>query len=324
MLVDFTVAIRTYNGEKHISEILEKLRSQINTDNISWEIVIVDNNSTDNTAKIIQEYQANWHQSYPLKYYLETKQGASFARKRSIQEARGTLIGFLDDDNLPESNWVAAAYAFGKSHPQAGAYGGQIKPNFEAKPPENFRDIEVFLAIIDRGQTAFCYNQHKQGVLPPGAGLVIRKEAWLESVPDRLLLAGPQGKSLSAKGEDMEILSHIQNAGWEIWYSPELCIYHQIPSWRMERNYLISLVGKSGLTRHHIRMIRLKPWQRPFAFFLYLANDSRQVILHWIKYFTVLNKDTVAACQMALLFSILISPFYTLRIHLSRKLSASN
>ncbi|HBB34075.1 MAG TPA: glycosyl transferase [Cyanobacteria bacterium UBA8803] len=321
MTVDFTVAIRTYNGEKHIPKILERLRSQINTDQISWEVVIVDNNSTDNTAKIIQEHQANWPTSYPLKYYLEPKQGASFTRKRSIQEAQGYLIGFLDDDNLPESNWVAAAYAFGKSHPKAGAYSGQILPQFETKPPKNFKDIEVFLAIIDRGKTAFCYNQHKQGVLPPGAGLVIRKQAWLESVPDQLLLVGPQGKSLAAKGEDMEILSYIQNAGWEIWYSPEICIYHKIPSWRMEREYLLGLVGKSGLTRHHIRMIRLKPWQRPLAFFLYFANDCRQVILYFIKYFNVLNQDTVAACQMILFVSILISPFYIWKIHWSKKLS---
>ena len=318
-MVDFTVAIRTYNGEKYLPELLERLRSQIDTEHISWEIVIVDNNSKDHTAQIIQEYQSNWHKPYPIKYYFEPKQGAAFARKRTVQEAQGELIGFLDDDNLPAPNWVAAAYAFAQSHPQAGAYGGQNHGEFEVKPPENFKKIAVYLAIIERGKKAFCYNHHQQKVLPPGAGLVIRKPAWLQCIPDNLLLAGPQGKSISAKGEDLEILSYIQKAGWEIWYAPEMHIYHKIPAWRIERDYLISLVGKSGLTRHHIRMIRLKSWQRPLAFFAYLINDFCQVISHLIKYYHVLETDTIAACEMALFLSILISPFHTLRIHLSKQ-----
>lgn len=321
MKVDFTVAIRTYNGEKELPELLERLRSQVNTDRISWEIVIVDNNSKDNTAKIIKEYQSNWPEAYPLKYYFEPQQGAALARKRCLEEAKGCLVGFLDDDNLPDSNWVAAGYTFGQAHPQAGAYGSQIHGEFEIEPPKDFAKIAVFLAIIERGEQPFCYSDNKNKVLPPGAGLVIRKQAWLESVPDRLLLSGPQGKSLSAKGEDMEILSYIEQAGWEIWYAPSTQIYHKIPAWRMERDYLISLVGKSGLTRHHIRMLRLKPWQRPLAFFAYLANDIRQVLLYFIKYCKILKNDTVAACEMALLLSILISPIHTLRIHLSRTLT---
>ena len=103
-MVDLTVAIRTYNGEKRLPAVLDKLRSQVDTESFSWEIAIVDNNSTDNTAKIIQQYQSNWLPSSPINYYLETKQGASFARQRVIQESRGTLIGFLDDDNVPTTN----------------------------------------------------------------------------------------------------------------------------------------------------------------------------------------------------------------------------
>ncbi|MFM7408777.1 MAG: glycosyltransferase [Cuspidothrix sp.] len=99
-MVDLTVAIRTYNGEKYLRELLDKLRSQINTDNIIWEIVVVDNNSTDNTAKIIQEYQLKDSKHCPINYYFESRQGASFARAKAMQEAKAPLVGFLDDDNL--------------------------------------------------------------------------------------------------------------------------------------------------------------------------------------------------------------------------------
>ncbi len=309
-MTDFTVAIRTYNGAKTIPQVLDKLRSQIDTENIDWEIIVVDNNSTDDTAQIIKEYQSTWDKIYPLKYYFEAKPGAAIARRRAMEEAQGELVGFLDDDNLPAEDWVVKAYEFSKSRPQVGAYGGQIHGEFEVEPPKDFKKIAVYLAIIERGNKAFCYNNHKRKVLPPGAGIVIAKKAWLDSVPKDLFLLGPSGKSLSTKGEDLEILSYIQNAGWEIWYSPQMHIYHQIPSWRLERDYLVSLARGSGLSRHHIRMIRLKPYQRPIAFFVYLINDFRKMTHYWIKNYSLLKTDTVVACEMAILTSIFMSPFY--------------
>jgi glycosyltransferase involved in cell wall biosynthesis len=323
-MLDFTVAIRTYNGEKRLPKLLDKLKQQIETDEINWEVIVVDNNSTDHTARVITEYQSQWQRKYPLKYYLEPQQGAAIARKRAIQEAEGALIGFLDDDNSPANDWVIQAYRFSKAYPKAGAYGGQIHAEFESNPPENFKDIAVYLAIIERGDQAFCFDRHKQKVLPPGAGIVISSQAWKETVPDRLFLLGPSGSSLSTKGEDMEFLSYIQNAGWEIWYNPDMHIYHTIPSWRMERDYLLSLAWGSGLTRHHIRTIRLKLWQRPFFFPLYLISDLKKVIVHFIKYHKELKTNIVLAFQMNLLLSILISPLHIGRIQLSRFLSPPN
>jgi glycosyltransferase involved in cell wall biosynthesis len=99
-MVDFTVAICTYNGEKRLPDVLERLRSQVDTDSITWEILVIDNNSTDKTAKVVGDYQVRWSQPYPLKYCFEAKQGLAFARRCAIREATSDLIGFLDDDNL--------------------------------------------------------------------------------------------------------------------------------------------------------------------------------------------------------------------------------
>ncbi|HEY9302257.1 MAG TPA: glycosyltransferase, partial [Phormidium sp.] len=133
---DFTVAIPTYNGEHRLPEVLEKLRecggyvarSQLSSENFSWEILVVDNNSTDNTKKVVEDYQKTWLQNYPLRYCQEKQQGAGFARQRAIKEAKSDLIGFLDDDNLPAENWVFAAYDFSQKHPKVGAFGSQIHP----------------------------------------------------------------------------------------------------------------------------------------------------------------------------------------------------
>ena len=300
MKLHFSVAIRTYNAEKRLPGLLEKLRSQINTDNISWEIVIVDNNSTDNTAKIIQEYQSNWLESYPIQYYFEPRQGASYARQRAIKAAKSPLVGFLDDDNLPSPDWVANAYAFGQSHPQAGAYNGLIHAIYEVPPPENFHRIASCLAIIEWRETEpFCFDsKDKGGLLPPGAGIVIRKQAWVENVPNNLELTGPVSGALTAKGEDIEAFLYLRNGGWEIWFNPEMHIYHQIPKNRLEKEYLIRLLRGVGLSRHRTRMLGYKSWQRPLVIILYMANDLQKVIHHRIKYGKELKSDIVAASEM--------------------------
>lgn len=319
MVVDLTVAIPTYNGERRLPQVLERLRTccqdaalePTHRQSFSWEVIVVDNNSTDNTAKVVQGYQANWPQQVPLHYYFEPKQGAAFARRRAFTEAKGELVGFLDDDNIPAQNWVAAAYAFALDNPKAGAYGSRIRGDFEVTPPENFKRLTPFLAITERGSEPLRYEP-KQRVLPPSAGLVVRKQAWLESVPNELVLTGRTPGSMLT-GEDLEMLAHIQANGWEIWYNPAMQIDHKIPRWRLEREYLIPFFRGIGLSRHVTRMLSVKPWQRPFAMLAYMANDLRKIVFHLLKYGFSVQSDLSAACEMQLFVSSLVSPFYLWR-----------
>ncbi|WP_427160623.1 hormogonium polysaccharide biosynthesis glycosyltransferase HpsE [Aliinostoc sp. HNIBRCY26] len=306
--LDFTVAIPTYNGEHRLPELLERLRNQINTENLSWEIIVVDNNSTDNTSKVVQAYQENWHCSYPLKYIFEDKQGAAYARKRAVIEARGQLIGFLDDDNYPIPTWVSAAYAFAQQHPQAGAYGSQIHPDWEVEPPENFERIAPFLAITERGNLPLRYEADKK-LLPPSAGLVVRRQVWLDSVPEQPILTGRVvGNMLT--GEDLEMLCYIQKSGWEIWYNPEMEIYHKIPGVRLTEEYLIPFFRGVGLSRHVTRMLNVNSTNKPIIFLAYMLNDLRKIIFHLIKYGYNLSKNLVINCERQLILSSMISPFY--------------
>ncbi len=310
MVIDLTIAIPTYNGEKRLPEVLDRLLicCQEIKQQFSWEILVIDNNSTDNTAKVVQAYQANWPKQYPLKYYIELQQGAAFARHRAFVEASGTLISFLDDDNIPAADWVKAAYEFAQEHPKAGAYGSQIQGVFEVKPPENFQRIAPFLAITQRGSEPLRYEPQKK-VLPPSAGLIVRKQAWLESVPSKLILTGRTTKSM-VTSEDLEMLSYIQAKGWEIWYNPAMQIEHKIPRWRLEREYLIPFFRGIGLSRYVTRMLSVKPWQRPIATIAYMTNDLRKIALHLLKYNFRVQSDLITACEMELFVSSLVSPFY--------------
>lgn len=309
-MVNITVAIPTYNGAKRLPNVLEKLRSQINTEQINWEILIIDNNSKDETAKVIQNYQLNWPNHIPLKYSFESEQGAAFARLLAVREANGELIGFLDDDNLPAEDWVIQAYNFAKNHPKAGAFSGQIHGEFEVQPPENFERIQAFLAIREHGSTPHLFDPDNLR-LPPAASLIVRKKAWCESVPSRPKLSGKL-PGLMVQGDDYEPLLYIHKAGWEIWYHPDLHTYHQIPHWRLEKDYLLSISRGCGLATCQLRIINAEPWQKPILIARTFLGNARRILLHYIKYQGKLKTDLIAACEMEFFWGSLMSPFLTL------------
>ncbi|WP_413164362.1 hormogonium polysaccharide biosynthesis glycosyltransferase HpsE [Capilliphycus salinus ALCB114379] len=311
-MIDFTVVICTYNGENRLPQVLDLLLIQDQTENLAWEILVVDNNSTDKTKEVVEQYQSKSPQTYPkIRYCFEKKQGIAFARRLAINEAQSPLIGFLDDDNLPEKDWVYSAYSFAQLHPQAGAFGSQLKALYEVNPPENFHRIACFLAVVNRGEKAFRYDLLERWLFPPGAGLVIRKQAWLDCVPEQPFFTGVAAQSLQNKGEDIEILSYLRKKGWEIWHNPQMKVNHLIPSSRLEKPYLLKLLRGIGLSRYYTRMLQISAWKKPIFTVLFVVNDLRKLIFHYVKNHKVLNTDVVTRCELELYWSSLISPFYS-------------
>jgi len=306
--LDFTVVICTYNGAQRLPAVLACLQQQVTPAQLRWEILIIDNNSSDHTASLVHSYQHTWQGPGSIRYGFEPQQGASFARQRAVRLAHSELIGFLDDDNLPDPHWVAAAYAFGQQHPQAGAYGSQIYGQFEAPPPQNFSRIRSFFALTQRGPTPHRYER-RQRVLPPGAGLVVRKQAWLETVPTQCILSGPTPTQRLA-GEDLEAVSYIQLSRWEIWYNPAMTLRHAIPAERLQRHYLMPFFRSIGLSRYVTRMLSVSPWQRPLILPCYLLSDTVKILGHLLRYRRRIDEDLVAACELQLFLWSLISPFY--------------
>ncbi len=310
-MIDFTVVICTYNGALRLPLVLQELMTQVTPQEFCWEILVIDNNSTDETALIVKQYQSQTQNSLtPILYSFEPQQGITFARRRGIKLARGEFIGFLDDDNIPDTHWVAAAYTFGKNNPKAGAFGSHIQGKYEINPPKNFERIASFLAIIDRGQQPFRYDLLHRWLMPPGAGLVVRKIAWLQSVPPQPLFTGIQAESLANKGEDIEFLSYMRRQKWEIWHSPLMKVYHQIPKERLQKPYLIKLLRGVGLSRYPTRMLQRRPWQKPIFTVIHFLYDLYKLIRHYFRHKNNLQNDLVIQCELEFCFYSLISPFY--------------
>jgi glycosyltransferase involved in cell wall biosynthesis len=313
--MDFTIAIPTYNGAKRLPLLLSALDQQKPVPGIQWEVLVVDNNSQDDTARIVQAWQEK-QLSYGIRYCHETQQGAAFARQRAIREATGTWVGFLDDDLTPDENWLGAAIRFRDFRPRLGAFSGKIRGVYEIKPPPDFDKIKAFLAIRDHGNKPRPFApEHLQ--LPPAASLVVRRSAWLESVPAEQKLTGPIQQRFSHKrsnlliqGEDYESLLYLHRANWEIWYTPDLVASHHIPATRFDRDYLLTLSKACGLPTFQLLLVLSKsPVETILMFFRTLLGNIRRLVLHWLKYGKRIDREVVPGCLWAFYYGSFLSPF---------------
>jgi len=242
--IDATVAICTYNGAARLDAVIQSLAAQ-RTENRLWEILVVDNASTDHTIEVCKALVRSC--PVPLRTVYEERPGLSYARWRAGTEARGGIVCFLDDDNPAGPDFAENAIQFFENHPYAGVIGGKVEPVWEAPPTELALEVCHFaLAICDHGDEAFRY----EGILggPVGAGLCIRREALLEAYRDNGWAAGspgPIGKR-RISGSDTALNGVVRKLGWELWYVPSLQINHVIPATRMTFAYLARLYESIG------------------------------------------------------------------------------
>jgi hypothetical protein len=157
----------------------------------------------------------------------------------------------VDDDNWLAPDWVETAARVMEAHPAVGALGGLSQAVFEAPPAAWLEPFKALLAIGPAGVAGGDITQ-APGLLW-GAGLVVRKEAWLrlERVGFVPALVGRAGAALST-GEDTELCLALRLAGWRLWYEPGLRLQHYMPAGRLSWAYLRRLHRTNGAaTVHH-------------------------------------------------------------------------
>ena len=127
-----TIAICTYNNAECLGKVLESI-TKIRSEDISYEILIVDNNSTDRTKDVYEYYRDKYGDK--LRYVFEEKQGLSFARNRALDEAKGEIVSYLDDDVIVDPGWLAAVNSAFINY-NASLVGGKSYLIFPNDPPE--------------------------------------------------------------------------------------------------------------------------------------------------------------------------------------------
>jgi len=311
-----TIAICTYNGESRLPKVFEYLSKQENVQPADWEILVIDNASKDGTSEVVLRYQESLQNLCEIRYVVEEMKGLAFARSRAVKESNGDLVAFVDDDNLLLSNWVEKALGFAELHPKVAAFGGRIHGKFESKAPPYLKKIGIFLAIIERGDVAHRYPPEKR-MLPPGAGLVVRKQVWSKYVPDKLSLAGRVGESMLS-GEDLEALVYMQKAGWEIWYNPEMELFHDIPQHRLDEKYLLKLAWGTGLSRHYIRSARYSRVQAVCLTPLHILYDAIKLANYYFEGLFKSEKAFIEEFELMYRLGTFMSTFYFFKTKLSK------
>lgn len=244
MEAGISVIICCHNSVNRLPKVFESLEKQQDLNDIKWEILIVDNSSSDNTFNYVREY-ATTH-DLPIQLMSEPKMGLSYARKTGIDVARYEFICYIDDDNWVSENYISTIYRIMLNNPEIGLCGGQGIPAFDSTPPWWFESFQDAYAVGPQGNNQSGFLMEYPGHLY-GAGMTLRKSAWLHLQHHGFSykLTGRKGKALSS-GEDSELSFALQLAGYRLWYEPVLTFYHFMPEGRLNEKYLRKLFKAFG------------------------------------------------------------------------------
>ena len=222
-----TVAIPTYNRADFLRQTLAGLVTQ-QFPRDHFEILVIDNNSTDQTRAVVAEFAS----ARPApRCLLETRQGLDHARNRAIAEARGEIILFGDDDILVQPDWIAqmAVPLLADSARRIGAVGGEVIPVFPDGLPPWVAEWHWPLAF--RADLGPLDARHS----PMGANLAFPKWVFEQLGVFHTALDRAAGNYFS--GGDSEMIRRVRAAGHEVWFAPAAAVQHQMPATRTTFRY---------------------------------------------------------------------------------------
>jgi glucosyl-dolichyl phosphate glucuronosyltransferase len=227
-----SVVICTYNRSKTLAATLSSLAEMKDLQGLQWELIVVDNNSSDATRDVVEGFAKT--SGLNVRYSFEPDQGLSRARNRGIQDARGDIIAFTDDDVIVERSWLeglrSAFHQF-----DCEAVGGKIIPVWNSGKPHWFpeeRGFNLGPAIVqfDLGDTARRINRSFVG-----ANMAFKKAAFAKHGLFRTDLG--RVKNDFGVAEETEFCQRLFDAGEVVVYTPHAIVYHPVEAKRARKVY---------------------------------------------------------------------------------------
>lgn len=245
---DLSVIVCTYNRCRVLDRMLASYYAQPDIETASQELVLVDNNSSDQTRTVAAIYEDR----QGFRYVREPEQGLSAARNRGVAEARGSILAFLDDDVLVDGSWCRSLQSCFRVT-GATVVGGRARLLFEAETPDWFGPFfRTLLSEVDFGDER---RQIRDGVGLWGVNLAFNGAA-LRSVGGFDPKLGRRGGELMG-GEEMAVIDRmLEMHPGTAYYDPDASVQHLVGASRLEWDYFKRLARANGMTQH-----AREPWQ---------------------------------------------------------------
>lgn len=247
--VELSLVICTYNRAELLARLLDSLAKQ-NAASDRYEILIVDNNSSDDTKKVAHKY---CQVQNDVRYLLEKRQGLSHARNRGVLEARGNYVGFVDDECLLDNDWISKALEIIQVY-QPALFGGPYKAYYEQKP--DWVKPSYWSTYPQMGLSARWLGNDEY--LSGGNFFVSR--SMLNDVGGFSPEFGMRGESI-LYGEETELQQRIRKQYPErhFYYDPSLCVEHLVRDEKLSLRWQVISCFNSGLSFAHVsKMHRLR------------------------------------------------------------------
>jgi len=229
--LDVSVVISTYNRAGVLPHALDSLLHQEPT-GLRYQIVVVDNNSTDSTRAVVESFLARGCAN--LRYVFEPRQGVAYGRNTGILASQAAIIAFTDDDVTVAPDWIATLKRTLDEHPEADCVGGRVLPRWSrALPAWLTREHWAPLALLDYGDTPFYVTASKR------LCLVTANAAFRAAVFSRIGLFATHVQAVKREvaTEDHELLLRLWRSGGQGLYAPALVVTSDIASERFTKGY---------------------------------------------------------------------------------------
>lgn len=270
-----TVVICTYNRAHFLEGLYKSITAQTLSPN-EYEILFVNNNSTDNTANVIESFR---QQNPQVRCVLETQQGLSYARNRGIAESRAPYICFADDDALLKDDYLANMCDYLDNHPKVYEVGGPIFLHYLGAVPkwENPYMISLFSYFYPSSHEYLLKGKGKR--YPIGCNMVFRKAAF-EKCGGFSTGLGRKG-TLLLGGEEKDMAYRLLERHLDVAYIPNAIVYHLVPEERTTQDYIHrQAIGIGKSERFRTKYVHGGYAKRLFS----EAVKWAATIVLWVKY----------------------------------------
>lgn len=249
-MIGISVIICCYNSSTRIKSTLDHIVGQNNIDLNCWEVILIDNSSTDDTAKIAESIWSNYKLDKPnFRIVYEKNPGLSNARRKGIELSNFEYLVFCDDDNWLGSNYLSLALSIISSNGKIGVLGGNGIPFFESCEPPFFWKNQFHALAVGPQDKYLGDITHSRGVVY-GAGMVINKSAYYDLIKNydfSFQVSDRVGNLLLSSG-DHELCLALRRIGYKIYWNDKLCFNHYIPSVRTSIKYYKKLFAGFGMS----------------------------------------------------------------------------